>query len=1095
MPSENRIILLLLAILACGLTAAGKEAESGAPARAVYFSSPGESVPNGIAAIEGITIGSADDFWPQLIDALEHNRTAIIGDSERFPVENWGLLSAFLEEGGRAIFIGRSPLESRLQTHNDELVTREELEKQLRASANAVAGFSELSEWQHCRNHKPIESEPTPTRIIGSDWPAVSAFARDLDEADYLERRFASGTLEDGVALAFSARGTSTTTRLSLVCRESDGSHWQTVLTLSDQWQDFILHPQQFQYYWGGENRGGADDTLHLANADYLSIGLDMHLGPQMPGDHRYSLSEVRTVIDPRPANRLGWWPDWMLVSPPVRRYETFATSIVPMHGGEPIELNAVIGSPLPRALGTGGEAAAPYRWIPIYEALNAEGENVGWPVSIYVEPDEEGRIRKRWAWIGVDEATVSDEVLVALVETALEEIEKPAYLFKAGSPKFIYLPDEKIRVQATIIGDAPDATIAAKILDGESHIVTELVVHQHSIDELLPVPSYESAKDLTVELQLNPDSAAADTIRQQVLVLPLEVPNDDEWLQTANGYFVSDGEPVYLNGVNYWPRTTNGVLENEWHSHWLEPGIFSPELIEAELDRLARAGVNAIALQYHEKTQAPQLWFVAEQAQRRGIRIVAFIGFLQPIWQELNRGMALVDEARLDRFPTIAAIDLAWEPHLGDHDGRRRFDADWRDWLVEQFGSLEHACEVYDLWRDDDGLVTNPPDEELKTDGPHRARIALYRRFVDDWTSRKYGELKRLLRDRGVRQLLSARSGYGGTGNDWADPLMPIDLGAGAYHLDFISPENYMISGGLDKFLEGAFIVQYGRGVSGGKPVVWLEYGVSVGKQPMAGDLGNQQRYYANMHELLYQSASAGGFAWWFPSGWRVEESSDYGVIDYDGTWRPAGEEIGRFSKRLQDEGLRTIDDWDGSTFERFKNARGISALWEEHRSGALNQLEHNELEEMRPEGFGVSTSKGGFIGVGKVPLNAPMPIEGVNAEWDNILSNGRAVSHRYGAPVEVGTGEALSIELVNSSWRMWAAGDVSVHIVSPSNEASTISLSTEVAPLTATSVEFTADEIGEYRLRAALDGVGEFGQPLILKVADQSQIGTEPF
>jgi len=243
---------------------------------------------------------------------------------------------------------------------------------------------------------------------------------------------------------------------------------------------------------------------------------------------------------------------------------------------------------------------------------------------------------------------------------------------------------------------------------------------------------------------------------------------------------------------------------------------------------------------------------------------------------------------------------------------------------------------------------------------------------------SRRYGEVERLVRRLGCRQLLSARSGYGGNGNHWADPMLPIDLATGAVHFDSISPEGYALTGDLDQFREGGFLTAYARGVTGGKPVAWLEFGVSVGENPLPPDLDNQARLYRNMLELARRSHAAGCFAWWYPGGWRVDERSDFGIVNPDATLRPAAEAIRQFKPRTD-----PTPAWSGREFKPDADARGLSALWDKWRETYRNE---EPMQEVRPAGFGKLTTEVPLVSVGGVSHLADAPYEFVNSEWGEL-------------------------------------------------------------------------------------------------------------
>ncbi len=551
------------------------------------------------------------------------------------------------------------------------------------------------------------------------------------------------------------------------------------------------------------------------------------------------------------------------------------------------------------------------------------------------------------------------------------------------------------------------------------------------------PVSMYADASNRWAWIAM--DNPPAALIAKTVRALQDELPpapkplppapvDRDEWVTVNGSHLVHRGRPVFLNGINYWPLSHNGKAPGEFGPHWLEPAWFDLEIIRRDLDRLRDLGINAVSIQYHEESQAPQLrWFVHE-CRRRGIWVLPYLGYVHPFQQDFAKAQRLIESADLAHLPGVFALDIGWEPYLGLHDQRRRFDRDWENWLVEQ--------SVVGPW-------SAPSDEELKTDGPHHAAVTLYRRFVDDCMSRRYGEVVRFIRRLGCRQLITVRSGYGGNGNHWADPFLPIDLASGAVHLDFISPEGYALTGDLDQFFEGGFITAYARGMSGGKPVVWLEFGCSVGQSPQPTDLANQARLYRNMFELAKRSHAAGVFGWWYPGGWRVDEKSDFGIVNPDSTPRPAAWEF----KKLVGAplGAGRPAPWTGRTVNPHAHATGLSGLWDDWRATYRQELRENRMQELRPTAY-------------------------ANAEWGRIEINGREFPRRPGEKLIVKPGDQLRLELINTGSTEWAnvlVADRPVDSIDYGQSA---------------WISWTAND--SIKLRPMVKGFGAFGEPLEIEL-----------
>jgi hypothetical protein len=364
---------------------------------------------------------------------------------------------------------------------------------------------------------------------------------------------------------------------------------------------------------------------------------------------------------------------------------------------------------------------------------------------------------------------------------------------------------------------------------------------------------------------------------------------------------------------------------------------------------------------------------------------------------------------------------------------------------------------------------VTGPTDEELRTDGAHRVVVANYRRFVDDYMSRRYGEIERLVRRLGCKQLLGARSGYGGTGNHWADALLPVDVATGVVHFDFTSPEGYGLTGSLDQFYEGGFLTAYARGVSAGKPVVWVEFGCSVGQNPQRIDLDNQARIYRNMTELAERSHAAGMFGWWYPGGWRVDERSDFGIVNPDSTLRPAAIE---YAKSRRDPSRPS--DWNQREVDPAADARGLSALWDRWRATYREQMRRGEVQEVRLASFGKLTSELAPAAVGGRPYEAPAPLAYVNAEWGRVEVNGAELPRSPAKSVRLPANATVRVELINTGPATWDSAFVQDQPLAhtPFGQRVWISLA---APLS-----------GVVRVRPELKGVGPFGEPLEIEITE---------
>ncbi len=216
---------------------------------------------------------------------------------------------------------------------------------------------------------------------------------------------------------------------------------------------------------------------------------------------------------------------------------------------------------------------------------------------------------------------------------------------------------------------------------------------------------------------------------------------------------------------------------------------------------------------------------------------------------------------------------------------------------------------------------------------------IAAYRRFLNDWLAETYGLPARRIRAIAPHQYVSFRM---------AQASDPGWINAANYHLeglaralDFLSPESY---GELNRRADPKsirpatdngsalilFRVAYARSIAPHEPVIWAETGENAwgaAAQQIGGPqadvlsplvapssrswyaalqadspqaLQAQGAYYAKFYELALFSGADGIFWWFYPGGYQYYEGSDYGLINPDGTDRPATKMVRIWGRRL---------------------------------------------------------------------------------------------------------------------------------------------------------------------------------------------------
>lgn len=536
------------------------------------------------------------------------------------------------------------------------------------------------------------------------------------------------------------------------------------------------------------------------------------------------------------------------------------------------------------------------------------------------------------------------------------------------------------------------------------------------------------------------------------------------ECIEVTGGDFTLHGQRWFAHGINFWPLYVSGMEPQGYFSHWLHPAYYIPELIDQDLATLESLGVNMVSIQYGNANEAPQLRDFLTRCGRHGIKANIWLSGAHPLDPAGDDNLSkrpflgLLGAANLRGNPHVFAYDLAWEPAMGRYDSRIKYDHLFEAWLLEQYGSVERAEQVWKCPANRrNGTVTGPLDDDLLTPSEKDLMVAAYRRFADDLISRRYREVIRLVRSVDDTHLVGARTGYGGTGSLWAVPAYQFQVTSGAAHLDFISPEGYGYSSANDT--DAVFVGQYARWAGNGKPVFWAEFGLTVwsGGNPA---LERQGAMYETFADIVRRGRANGWAGWWFPGGYRVDEGSDYGIVAPDRTLRPSALVLKRTAEEFKNGWADGLSKSIIVTPE--KAPQGLAAIIAEHSKHFADACASGDAPAIRTAGTGTSSTDCPYTGVGGIPYTAPGPIEFLNAELTLESRNGASVVR------VLNTGEAALGE------------DCVLVFTAPKGEAAT-PLPVKVERYEAVEVPVTMDRPFRARLRAAR--FGDFGE--ILTVA----------
>ena len=934
----------------------------------------------------------------------------VVPSIQRFPADYKQRLLAHLQAGGDLIALGGPAFAESVWTWEGGWQTEAEILSGVRATTMAIGmGDEDPAQWSHAASAdmgaelavSALDDSPIPyalnlrvARFDGKGW-------------DNVGRELMHPLAAENNTLCFWAKADGNTDALVVELKEQDGSRWLTSVSISSEWNYRAIPANEFQFWpdASAPGRGGSGDQVQFGQVKRLGLGLATSHAPQPPGEHEIWVGDIGTAHLPfadaamSPLILEG-------LSPSYKTYVTQGDSLRTSHWSPPNALpetlpwegSLEVVSPIWRARGLGPSREAQTRWVPWVELHDDAGEYRG-TLAAMVHSQEAS-----WAYLGIqsEQMRANIDVVGGLLANLLDTMSHDLLLEKAGTTKFAYFTDQQQRLAITVRnrgGEPQDALIQYRVLS-QDELVDEgtrrVTVPGRESASVSGALKHQPAGHYEIEVVLRWHGDAVDRIRQPFTVMEDADDPPDAFVRAEQGSFVLHGKNWKPHGVNFWPRFVTGQEPDSYWVGWLHPSHYDPVVVDWDLKNLARMGVNSVSIQYTAPEFAPALCDFLVRARRRNIRTNIYLDGCHPLHIRRERAEKLIRSARLGHNASVWAFDLAWEPVVGDQQARARFDAEWNAWVVDRYGSCEYAIEMWGFAnRNEEGQLTGPTRQQLLEDGRWRVMVAAYRQFLDDRISQGYNAIRQVAREMAPYTLLGARTGYGGTGQPSVDARFPFDLISGAKHLDFTSPEGWGLRGDWPNFQAAGFTTAYARYAGNGKPVFWSEFGLHLYPRYTPELIEEQRSVYANMYRMILDSQANGSAAWWYPGGLRVDENSDYGLINPDGTPRPAFQFLAEVASSLPIPG--ELDTW--IEVNRDLHPRGYSAMWQRHREEYLAQaqpeadfgVEAGATVGVRTLLTGRTTEDMPFIPIGipdgeldRLPSDRYFPLRGLNAEWN---------------------------------------------------------------------------------------------------------------
>jgi hypothetical protein len=558
------------------------------------------------------------------------------------------------------------------------------------------------------------------------------------------------------------------------------------------------------------------------------------------------------------------------------------------------------------------------------------------------------------------------------------------------------------------------------------------------------PVDSEHRLWLVGVQLGDDSDEYQGDSICHDMYIHPAEPVKPDEFVGVKGSHFMLGGKPWYMLGVNYRPTSQGGRATLDMFRR----DVYDPEIIERDLAWMESIGINMISAIHAPAPDDPQapdayrdLHDFLERCRRHHIKVFYFLNSANPLaggsFEAIKKH---IDAAGIKDHPAILSWELSWEPiyYSGPAGGQMDFLVPaWNEWIVERYGSLAHAERDWGvklpriapsppapLPQAGEGRLTPsqtsevsktsevfpvglPKPEWCSKHGPWDRATAALRRFFSDHVGQKYGEIIRQLKAYDPKHLVTFRFGACGIPNQcWFAHSHSAGV---AKHVDFLCPEGYNLQTGgwgkptpPDDLRKGGLVTLYYRFLSREKPVVWMEFGYTVNgfhtqwrteKVHIApSELAIQQAEYEGFYRMFLESGARGAAPWWLPGGFRLDERSDFGILEPDGSERPAcqilRQRLPEFAKVGDASCVAPAEagQGDGRPVITLDLDAHYADAWEFYAPQYLKCVKSGQLPYLRTRGTNTTSADCPLLAVGNTQLNGRNPPQFLNAEFNRI-------------------------------------------------------------------------------------------------------------
>jgi hypothetical protein len=847
----------------------------------------------------------------------------VLPQARSLPAAAMDAVSLYLRNGGRMMALGLPAWESPGFAFDGRLLSQQEYQRVIdsQVADHVIIDFArdDLSKWQ--RNADTESTKTQAEAVTDGQQKVLHAVVENLAGWYVLLSPPLSDPFTGGRTLTcFRARGSKDTTEMSIEWDETDGSRWIATIDLTPDWKLYCLPPEAFHFWESTPGRGGGRDGLDVRHAARISVGL-ARTHSALPGAHHEywigSLGTARSPFASAPSPAAVNAPQIDTLSPGWNFYS--------MHGllkvATPEKLALVSGTgadrivcftekddSLPQAMqprprGAGFNQERPWRWQPLLEACSPHGDYRGALATLLVHCDGDYR-GGIWACFTPQNAAFYQQTPAReLLRQTAVAMRRGLFLEEGGSEFFTVFEHQSFYLggRAVNFGKTDQTNLALRIsvkpkAGGATVFKREwplaLAAGARRMAQEQWQPARWPAGGLLVTTELLQEGRVIDRLEHDLNVWRPKA--KAEFVEEREGGFRLRGRPWKVNGVNYMPATGLGGASGGYFEFWLGKGAYDPEVIERDLRRIKAMNLNAVSIfVYHSELPAQHLLDFLRRCETLGLHVNQSLRPGTPLdfhWDEMKQ---LIEFYHMAENDTIFAYDLAWEAE--HQDEQNSYGRDWIAWVNNRYGSMVQAQSAWGVPApslDGSGTLAVPSLHLLAEDGAWRILAADYRAFLDNELAQKYGEARRLVRSIDPHHAVSFRMSEAGDPTLHSDRRLPFDFYGLAEAVDIWEPEAYGRIGDWNRVREGRFETDYARLCNPNKPLMWAEMGYSVWNAQRAEASPEREKFAAaycrDFYRMMSEAGDDGVVFWWYPGGFRLNEGSDFGIINPDGTDRP---------------------------------------------------------------------------------------------------------------------------------------------------------------------------------------------------------------